>query len=575
MRWLGSVAWLPWAALCLQAQAPPPAAVAIRVGGGVQRPDGAPAIGAIVSAVHGSRLLAKTATDGCGTFLLGQVPPDADRLLVQLPDGSAGAAWLDGVPGAPVRLVAGAARSLHGVVQAADGTKVAAAFVAAVPRGHAALAVFGRSTVTAADGSFTLPSLPPGALSVRAWHHDHAGAAIEVEAGDATTVALTMVDEAPTERRFSLERTDDDTTPRHTARLLVQLLAHGVALPVPPAWQALPAGPDGDWHLDGWPTADAMRVQLQLADHVVEPSWVEIPAEVGDRAKVFAVATPPAELASLRGIVEHGGQLPGAGIALRLHCAHAPDGIDLWCHGNGEFSVDAPLRRRDSFRLASADPRFTLHYDPWSDAGAYGLQPPTYRGQHDPRYTHRPVLAPCCVVQGQLRDSGFGSLGDVHVALVAISGAVHRLANGTLYHAGTCLAVTRSAADGRIELPQVPAVAGQAYRLLLQGDRGSAEVAFDSPSVPVENLGELRLAAGGTVRGQVVEANGTGVPFASVRLTHYHGMRRELVFVADAEGSFVVPGLLPGAITLERLDETKPQAAGMLHDGQVLELVLR
>lgn len=441
--------------------------------------------------------------------------------------GSALARRTDVRPGgAAVDLYLFAGGSVSGVVRGADAEPLAGAVVQAEPE----TPVFGgtppRPDTSRADGRFEIAGLPAGAYRLVARHHDFApavSAPIPIEKGADAREDLVLEQGGQLTGRL----VDPEGRPIAAGRVLVTEL-NGQAAPRALAdLLRADSGGDGSFRLASLPPGDHM-LSISAFGYSAKPVDARVEAG-GARADVGDVVLETG--LAIRGRVRDRAGAPVAGAQLSGFQARvAAPGTQFPAEGRSEADGSFVLGG-----LAPGTYRVTVR------AGGYGEMT---RQLDAGTEKVEVVLAPAGSVTGQVVDEAGRAVEVFRVEARAV-------ATGPSGPTGAPRSQDVASPDGRFSLEEVPE--GTHVLSVSAPERAGATVSdVKVAGGSATDVGRVRLDAGGTIRGQVVDTAGAGIPGTAVGV---RGPGRDVYrapfapqALSDAGGMFEIRGAPTGLV---------------------------
>lgn len=511
----------------------------------------APVANAEVFVEHDGIVVAKTRSDGQGTFVCPRVPaqfvvvrvttdtPDVGGTLIDLWGESTGFARIRTLP----------ARKLSGTVLDDADDPVVGAWVLASPTGDPQLAHATCTGRSDENGRYELTHVAMGAVTVRAWTDKHDAAAFrgQVEGRTDETLDCVVTRDAAEWYTFQLE----GATPEQCARAELHVIAsrNRCQMPLPPALARPRQIEPGVWEVSGWTTWDSIHAWVVLDGAVMWPGHHIISEGVGTTRRRFAIGDEDGHIA---GTVLDGDGRPVGGMRLLAQpVLRSSDAINCLRRSSvtaidGTFSLQAMIDTGAPFALRSMSPLTVLvgndsnpvwfvqkHLanEPWELRTRRGS---TVRMHIDDRRGN-PLFGVAARLWGRGRDAemllGVGSTrldGMAEIACLALELAAE-------------LTIQVDSADGTGTFPAT----------LPRGTDGY--------------LGRFTVEPAASIRGMVTL--GDGDPAAGVRvqvMNMRRGIHQPFTVVTDRDGRFRQPGLGAGNynVSCSGADESVTLAAG-------------
>ncbi|MCA8952448.1 MAG: carboxypeptidase regulatory-like domain-containing protein [Planctomycetes bacterium] len=532
-----------------------------RLSGTVLDPHSRPVVGALVTAERDGEVLTKSYTDASGLFVLTRLPR-AELVIRARPNtDDLGAAYVDLADPRrePTTVRTLPTRRLAGSVKDASGAPVANAWVAFTPLARAPFGALSAATRADESGRYELDRVPVGTVAVRAWAPDHAGFAGSV-AGDGDAMLDCVFDDGePIVRRFEVA----DATPAATAgmRLEIAMFVGEARILAPPEFAHPTALAPGSWQVAGWASADAMHAWVLSDDVFVEPVEQRIPADTGDRRKVFYAAS--GDDATVRGVLESsdglavaGRRLAASGVIAKEEHATRSATTDA----DGRFTMLTPVPIARSFRIECLDDDAILVDESGKGIAGFGLgHRSKFSCKHSATAEHHLRLVPAFELRAEVHQPDGDAYPGAEVAvLLAPPQQVARVLAGNRFR--TVLlgyAAVHGATDlgGALAIPKLDLGTNAQIMLQVTGPHGFAERTVDVGDGRLVDAGRLDCEPAATLQGRVLSSAGEPVAGAFVAVESLRGMVRTYQLAADREGRFTLAGLPPGPCNVTLVDD--------------------
>jgi len=340
---------VPLLAFALPAQAPGPGTA--RLEGQVVDAMHEPVGNALVVAELDGEEIARTQSDGSGTFVFAKVPQQfvVVRATTTAPDIGAVQVDLLGEERGFARVVLMPARKVSGVVKNETGKPVVGAWVLASPSELAELALATCMGQSDANGRYELTHVAMGPVLLRAWAE---GCAVfDGKADGAADMALDCVVKRDAVQHPVVLTGATAGQAAAAARLFVTATRGTMPAPLPPPLaRPRPAGV-GRWLLCGWP-GDELQVHLTVPGIMVSPARHLIPCPAEATTREFTLGDSTSRL---RGKLHGPGDLEAVGMTLVVQPLRWPVGNAMRfltvAQEHGTFVVQAPAMIGDGFAV--------------------------------------------------------------------------------------------------------------------------------------------------------------------------------------------------------------------------------
>jgi protocatechuate 3,4-dioxygenase beta subunit len=486
-------------------------------------------------------VLARTRTDGQGTFVLGRVPERRAWAVHAQADGTTHET--DHL--SPADLIASLrlsdAGSVRGTFADAEGKPVAGAQVVAafdLARGSRRPV----TTVTDAEGRFELARVPLGIVDVRACKEGQGFGAGRVHVTGAVTVTG-VPDDVATRPRVRL-------TPYH----------EGSPQTFPGAMLEGKFGLDGTWRSAGLPDWEYL-VRVSLDGFVIAP--VEQRIRPGEPHRVTFRAAPVSTQAWSGTLVGADGK-PLAGMLLALRALHARGRAEATSDQDGRFTFVCPFGADVKCVAEALDGAWTLT-QPKGEAHI-GSRELRYLKWHETTVDLATPLQLCAIAAARVAGR-----------IVADDGRAVPFARVELEHEMSnriprwmSFASATADRDGRYEVTGLHPF-GDPVRVHVAGSRGAADSEpFSLANAGAVSVPDLKLQPAGVVEGTVLDANGKPVAGARVWLRTWDfatGQQKDgSVFeaITDRRGHYRHAGVEPGGHWLHWTLEAESPPVGTI-----------
>jgi hypothetical protein len=546
-----------------------------RLEGLVLDPLSQPVANAAVQVEVEGEVVARTQTDGQGTFVVGRLPARAVvvRATTPAPDLGALEVDLDAEPRAFVHVWLMPSRRVTGTVRDTDGTPVPGAWVAFAPTGSLALTPVGAHTTTDAHGAFVFAAVPFSRNLLRAWAEGHAGAALELDGIGTQHVDIVLPRDDVPEMSFELAHATH--AQRAAATLVVAARCLDVEVRLPPALRRPALAADGRWWLRGWPEGDTVLARLQLPAATIEPSVVVVQGDSVRRQRQFFVEDPSDAVFRGRLVGERGASAAGVCVVVRADDSGSP-GVEVTTDEHGTFEVPSPVGLGRHLRLRIADPDLTLQQNQARRSPGEPLADVLCKQRRN--HVHVLALRPAATVRATLLDAlGQPWRGaDVRLLRAEHRAATRRVGQGPMFRVdlAAVLAEGRTDAHGAVRLPRLALDADDDVVLQVSGLGGFLEHRF-LVTGGSQDLGSLRAQPQAQLHGRATLSDGTAAAGARMLLQNHNGGMRTWLVTADRDGRFDVLGLCPGPCLVSFLGYGSPQQLVTLAAGETSEVRVR
>ncbi len=530
-----------------------------------------------VTASLAGEVIACTHSDGSGLFVFGRLPYREVIVQARAAGPDIGAAWLDllGLERQFVRITTMPARAVTGIVRNEDGEPVGGAWLVSAPQWQnlsTDATTLASSMVQAnARGEFTLSHVPFGHNLLRAWAPDHEVGEHAVDGPDAVAVTCQVARRARQERSFALDGAS--AAQLAAARLETGITCGGYPLPLPPSLHR-PVLADGEWHVRGWPIADAMTARVVLDGVDLVPRVHFVPADCSGGTQHFSVRHD--DRARLRGRLT--GTAARAGLwVVAMPAAVTPDRARVLGRttDEGAFDLPAPVAIGEIFQLRVLDPEVTtVRQAPQASRGWWQAQLET---------SHRYEIPVAAARQVQLRvvgPDGIPVLG-AEVALVPLR---HLLVAATgrdlVLGDDEPLAIAHgtTGSDGRLTLAGLDLMDDEELQCQLCFPESTGAVTVRVRSATLIRLGDVPLPPGATLSITAKDSAGQPAPGVPVCVALVqHGRFQNLWLRCGRDARLVLTGLppqtcgiwgIPGVVTGASLDDDATTEVHVLAEGE-------
>jgi len=554
-----------WLAASLSAQIlPQPGGGRARLEGLVLDPLRAPVPNALVVAELDGLEVARTRSDGSGTFLLPRLPqafvvvratsagPDVGALQIDLLGEQCGFAEIVLLP----------ARRVAGLVKDEDGKPVAGAWVAAAPTDLPQLALASCTARSGADGRYELGHVLMGPARVVAWAEGFDAADEDVDGTADVALDCELSREAWTSR--TIELAGGAAAEVERAVLIVESWQGPRRFPLPPPLARPAAEAPGRWVLRGWPRADLLRARFDMPGACIDPP--ENGHLGGDRTTSCTFQLGSAAH-RLRGRIADAPGLLAAGLPLMVQATSDMPGNGqrrtAVVRADGSFELPSPVDPRGEYALRTLSPVAVLQGN--------NPNPVWWVARHEPGSELVLQLQRAHGVRMRLRTPAGAPARGCDVCFRA------RLA--APQHGGWLpIGIGSSDLDGNVEIACLGLPADALFQLRLVGRDGWLVQDVEPGSAGVTDAGPLTLQPCGAVSGTVQAEDGTPAPGARfwLQAADAPGDRpRRRLLVAGRHGRFCCDGLVPGAVGLQLPDGGTTRAVVEAGEATAVALVAR